>query len=78
MEYNPELIRFNKRYKALLDHYKKGYCTMEQVLEVIDILERDRDIINALEFERITDIKVTMKNIDMIIEMLINDFEENK
>ncbi len=36
---HPKLIEFNKKYKALLEHWKKGNCTINQVLEVIEILE---------------------------------------
>lgn len=37
---HPELIKFNRKYKALLDHWRNGYCSMNQVLEVIEVLEK--------------------------------------
>lgn len=37
---HPRLIEFNERYKALLEHWKNGNCTMQQVLEVIELLDR--------------------------------------
>lgn len=37
---HPKLIEFNERYKVLLDHWRNGNCTMQQVLEVIEILEK--------------------------------------
>lgn len=37
---HPELIKFNRKYKALLDYWRYGNCTMQQVLEAIEILEK--------------------------------------
>lgn len=37
---HPKLIEFNTRYKALLEHWKNGNCTMQQVLEVIELLDK--------------------------------------
>ena len=37
---HPKLIEFNEKYKALLDHYRNKQCTMQEVLEVIEILDR--------------------------------------
>ena len=36
---HPKLKEFNTKYKALLDHWKKGNCTMQEVLEAIEIIE---------------------------------------
>ena len=37
---HPRLIEFNTKYKALLEHYKNKDCTMQQVLEVIELLDK--------------------------------------
>lgn len=37
---HPSLIKFNERYEALLKHYRNGDCTMQQVLEAIEVLEK--------------------------------------
>lgn len=37
---HPKLIEFNTRYKALLEHWRNGNCTMQQVLEVIELLDK--------------------------------------
>lgn len=37
---HPKLIKFNKKYSALLNHYKNGNCTINEVLEAIEILEK--------------------------------------
>lgn len=37
---HPKLIEFNTRYKTLLEHWKNGNCTMQQVLEVIELLDK--------------------------------------
>lgn len=37
---HPNLIKFNERYEALLKHYINGNCTMQQVLEAIEVLEK--------------------------------------
>lgn len=37
---HPKLIEFNTKYKALLEHWKNGNCTMQQVLEVIELLDK--------------------------------------
>lgn len=37
---HPDLIEFNTKYKALLQHYRNGDCTMQQVLEVIELLDK--------------------------------------
>lgn len=37
---NPKLIEFNIKYKALLEHYRNGNCTIQEVLEAIEILEK--------------------------------------
>lgn len=36
---HPELIKFNRKYKALLDYWRDGNCTMQQVLDTIEALE---------------------------------------
>lgn len=40
MERHPKLIEFNKRYKVLLDYWRCGYCTMNEVLEAIEVLSK--------------------------------------
>lgn len=37
---HPKLIEFNRKYKVLLEHYRRGRCTLEEMLEVIAILEK--------------------------------------
>lgn len=37
---HPELIKFNTRYRVLLEHYRNGNCTMQEVLEAIEILDK--------------------------------------
>lgn len=37
---HPELIEFNRKYKALLDHWRDGHCTMQDVLDAIEVLEK--------------------------------------
>ena len=37
---HPELIKFNRKYKVLLDHWRNGSCTMQDVLDTIEILEK--------------------------------------
>jgi len=37
---HPRLIEFNTKYKALLEHYRNKDCTMQQVLEVIELLDK--------------------------------------
>ena len=40
MSGHPKLIEFNERYKVLLDHWRKGNCKMQEILEAIEILEK--------------------------------------
>lgn len=42
---NPQLIRFNQKYSAIIEHYRNGNCTAQEMLEAIEILEN----INNLE-----------------------------
>lgn len=37
---HPQLIKFNEKYEVLLDYYTKGYCTLNEFLEAIEILEK--------------------------------------
>lgn len=37
---HPKLIEFNKKYKVLLNHWRNGYCNMQEVLEAIEILDK--------------------------------------
>lgn len=37
---HPKLIEFNKKYSVLLKHHKNGNCTINEVLEAIEILEK--------------------------------------
>lgn len=37
---HPYLIKFNRKYKVLLEYWRKGNCTMQQVLEVIELLDK--------------------------------------
>ena len=37
---HPKLIEFNEKCKALLKHWRNGNCTMQQVLEVIELLDK--------------------------------------
>lgn len=37
---HPKLIKFNKKYKALLEHYNNGNCTINEMIETIEILEK--------------------------------------
>lgn len=37
---HPKLIEFNEKYDVLLEHYRNKQCTMQQVLEVIELLDR--------------------------------------
>lgn len=37
---HPQLIKFDRKYRALLDYWRDGYCTMQEVLDVIEILEK--------------------------------------
>lgn len=42
---HPDFIKFNKRYKTLLNYWKNGGCTMQNVLDAIEILEKYEEII---------------------------------
>ena len=37
---HPDLIKFNKKYEVLLDYWRKGCCTMQEVLDAIEVLEK--------------------------------------
>ena len=37
---HPKFIEFNRKYKVLLDYWRDGNCTMQQVLDTIEILEK--------------------------------------
>ena len=39
---HPKLIEFNEKYKALLEHYRNKNCTMQQVLEVIELFDKEQ------------------------------------
>lgn len=32
--------RFNRKYKAIIDHYKKGLCTSQEMLDAIEVIEK--------------------------------------
>lgn len=36
---HPKLIEFNQKYCVLINHWKNGFCTLDQMLEAIEILE---------------------------------------
>lgn len=37
---HPKFYEFNVRYKVLLDHWRDGNCTMNDVLDVIEVLDK--------------------------------------
>lgn len=37
---HPQLIEFNRKYAVLLDYWRNGNCTMQQVLDAIEVLEK--------------------------------------
>lgn len=37
---HPMLIRFNEKYKAILKHYRNNKCTIQDVLDAVEILEK--------------------------------------
>lgn len=37
---HPQLIKFNRKYKVLLDHWYNGNCSMQEVLGAIEVLEK--------------------------------------
>lgn len=37
---HPALIRFNDKYKAVLKHYRNKKCTIQDVLDAVEILEK--------------------------------------
>lgn len=37
---HPKLIEFNEKYKAILNHYRNKNCTIQNVLDAIEILEK--------------------------------------
>lgn len=37
---HPKLIEFNNKYSVLINHWKNGYCTIQEVLEATEILEK--------------------------------------
>lgn len=36
---HPKLIEFNRKYKVLLNHWRNGFCTLNEMMEAIEILE---------------------------------------
>lgn len=37
---HPQLIEFNKKYATLLEYWRNGHCTMQEVLDAIEVLEK--------------------------------------
>ena len=37
---HPLLIKFNEKYKAILKHYRSGNCSIQDVLDAVEVLEK--------------------------------------
>lgn len=37
---HPKYIEFENKFKTLIDYYNKGNCTLQQMFETIEILEK--------------------------------------
>lgn len=37
---HPKLVEFNTKYKAILDHYRNKKCSIQDVLDAVEILEK--------------------------------------
>ena len=37
---HPKLIEFNKKYKVLINYWRNGFCTLNEMFEAIELLEK--------------------------------------
>lgn len=37
---HPHFIRMYKKYKAIFEHYNKGLCTLQEMYEAMELLEK--------------------------------------
>ena len=37
---HPQFVRMYKKYKAIFEHYNKGLCTLQEMYEAIELLEK--------------------------------------
>lgn len=37
---HPKLVEFNNKYKAILKHYRNGNCSIQDVLDAVEALEK--------------------------------------
>lgn len=40
INYPREFSRFNKKYKAIIEHYCRGLCSAQDMLDAIEVLEK--------------------------------------
>lgn len=39
---HPQFVRMYERYEAIFEHYNRGLCTLQEMYEAIELLEKFR------------------------------------